>query len=82
MTSPIFELMSLESLSAWVVAHNEVDGESMFDSMPETDELSDDEATEAHEEYVGMAYEIYAARRAANEPTDMQWMAALGPCGK
>lgn len=55
---PVFESMHLDDLAAWVTANNEVDGEVAYDDLPATDELDDDEAAAAHDEYVCIAHTL------------------------
>ena len=64
---PAFHNMTLRELSDWVAANNN----GLFDTgeFPAIDDLNDDEAIAAREEYEAMADDIVMS-------------AALGPCGK
>jgi hypothetical protein len=60
---PAFYAMTLRELAAWVTTNNA----GLFDSgeFPTVDDLTDDEADAAREEYEAMADEILAATGSA-----------------
>lgn len=59
-----FYEMSLQEISDWVVANNidPATGDCIFDELPPIEDLSDEEALAAFDEYESMAEEIKHTR--------------------
>ncbi len=60
-----FHKMTTDELYAWIMAHNDVDGEAFWDDFPtDPDDDDDDDVERYRDELEGMAEELHDARNA------------------